>query len=145
MPGKVNPVMCEMMIQACHYANGMMLTVLLGAKNGELQVNTAMVVTVYAIIESLNLLASCINDFSRHCLKNIRPNTEILDRNTRKSLMLITAIAPKIGHGPAVDIAMEALSSGQTIPEILKRKNIMAIAEIDAACDPRNMANPNIS
>jgi fumarate hydratase class II len=139
MPGKVNPIMCEMLVQACHYVNGMMFAVLLGAKNGELQLNTAMPLMAYALLDSINVLANCANSFSRYCLKDLRPNVKILDENARKSLMLITAAAPMIGYEVAADIVREALEQGKFIPEILSDKGLLDQATINSLCDPKNM------
>ncbi|MDR1413731.1 MAG: class II fumarate hydratase [Puniceicoccales bacterium] len=139
MPGKVNPIMCEMLLQACHYINGMMLTVLLGANNGELQLNTAMPLLAYALLDSINILANCANNFSRYCLKDLRPNVKILDENSKKSLMLITAIAPLIGYEMAASIVKEAIEQEKTIAEILRDKHLLDPKSIDSLCDPKNM------
>ena len=141
MPGKINPAMCEMLVQACHYVNGMMLTVLLGARNGELQLNTAMPVAAYAILDSINILSNGANNFSRHCLKGLRPNVKLLYENSQKSPMLITAVAPLIGYEMAASIVEKAMGKNQTIAEALKDKNLLDEGTIDSMCDPKNMAN----
>jgi fumarate hydratase class II len=141
MPGKVNPAMCEMLTQVCHYVNGMMLTVLLGARSGELQLNTAMPVTAYALLDSIDILSNAINNFSRHCLKGMRPNVKLSYKNSQKSPMLITAVAPLIGYEMAASIVREAAEENKTIAEILKRKNLLDEKIVDSMCDPKNMAN----
>jgi fumarate hydratase class II len=142
MPGKINPASCEMLIQACHYANGMMLTVLLGARNGELQLNTAMPVTSYAILDSIAILSNGINNFSRYCLKGLRPNVKLLEENARKSMMLITSVAPLIGHEVATSVVKEAIELNKPVVDVLKGRNILDPRIVDSLCDPKNMANP---
>jgi fumarate hydratase class II len=141
MPGKINPAMCEMVIQACHYVNGMMLVVLLGARNGELQLNTALSVTSYALLDSINLLANCARNFSKYCLVGLRPNGEILRENVKKSAMLITAAAGVIGYDAAADVVAEALASGESVAAVLGRKNLLGGGDVDSICDPWNMVD----
>jgi fumarate hydratase class II len=142
MPGKVNPAPCEMLLQACHYANGMMLTALLGAKNGELQLNTAMPVTAYALLDSIEILSNGVNNFSKYCLAGLRPNAELSKSNSEKSLMLITAVTPIIGYERAASIVREAMESNESVVEVLKRANLLPPEEVHSLCDPKNMANP---
>jgi fumarate hydratase class II len=141
MPGKINPASCEMLTQACYYANGMMLVVLLGAQNGELQLNTAMPLTAYAILDSLSILSNGANNFSRWCLKGLRPNLKILGENAKKSPMLITGITPAIGYEVAAAVVMEAAEKDRPVIEILKHRNLLDPKMIDSLCDPKNMAN----
>jgi fumarate hydratase class II len=142
MPGKINPASCEMLIQACHYANGMMLTVLLGVRNGELQLNTAMPVTSYALLDSIAILSNGINNFSRYCLKGLRPNVRLQEENSKKSPMLITAIVPLIGYEVASSVVKEAMELGKSVVEVLKDRNILDPRTVDLLCNPKNMAMP---
>jgi fumarate hydratase class II len=143
MPGKINPAMCEMLIQACYYVNGMMLTAMLGASNGELQVNTAMPVTAYALLDSIAVLSQCIDGFSRFCLKELRPREKIIDENVKKSPMLATSVAPLIGYATAASVVRDAIATDRPIAAVLKERHLLDSATVDDLCDPRNMANVN--
>ncbi|MDR3144299.1 MAG: hypothetical protein LBT64_02235 [Puniceicoccales bacterium] len=141
MPGKINPAMCEMVLQVCHYVNGMMLVVLLGAKNGELQLNTALSVTSYALLDSIDLLADCANNFSKYCLSGLRPNEKILGENAKKSLMLITAAAELVGYESAADVVKEAIATHSSVADILRKRKLVDGEVVDAICDPNSMVH----
>jgi fumarate hydratase, class II len=155
MPGKVNPVMCESMMQVCARVLGNDQTIAFsGASGGQFQLNIMMPVMGLAILESVQLLASCTKAFVDFCAVEMEANAEGCQAQVEKSLSMVTSLNPLIGYDAAAAIAKEAFKTGKTIRELclekiragtLKKKTGTAVvceAELTAALDPRSMTEP---
>jgi len=155
MPGKVNPVMCESMMQVCARVLGNDQTVAFsGATGGQFQLNIMMPVMGLAILESAQLLASCAKAFVDFCALEMEANVAACQAQVEKSLSMVTSLNPLIGYDAAATIAKEAFKSGKTIRALcqekmragtLKKKNTDAVVsegELTAALDPRGMTEP---
>jgi fumarate hydratase class II len=155
MPGKVNPVLCESMMQVCARVLGNDQTVAFsGATGGQFELNIMMPVMGLATIESVTLLASCTNAFVDFCAEEMAANRESCEKQVEWSMAMVTSLNPLIGYDQAAAIAKEAFKSGKTVRQLalekikagqLKKKDSDAVvkeAELNAALNPRSMTEP---
>jgi fumarate hydratase class II len=155
MPGKVNPVMCESMMQVCARVVGNDQTIAFaGATGGQFELNIMMPVMGLTILESVQLLASCVNAFIDFCALEMEANRPGCERQVEQSLAMVTSLNPLIGYDAAAAIAKEAFKSGKTVRDLclekmragtLKKKDSEAVvreSELNAALDPRSMTEP---
>ena len=143
MPGKVNPVICESLMQAAARVMGNDQTVAFsGAAGGQFQLNVMMPVMAHATLESVRLLANGTRAFSERCLKGLEADVEACEAAVEKSLSLATGLNPYIGYERAAELAKEAFESGKTIRELCREKNILPENQLEEALDPWRMTNP---
>jgi fumarate hydratase, class II len=143
MPGKVNPVMCESMMQVCARVIGNDATVAFsGATGGQFQLNIMMPVMGQATLESINLLANATDAFVDFCAAEMEANEEACVASVEKSLSMVTSLNPHIGYVRAAELAKEAFKSGKTIRELCLEQGILPQETLDAALDPYSMTEP---
>ncbi len=155
MPGKVNPVMCESMMQVCATVIGNDQTVAFsGATGGQFELNIMMPVIGLATLESAELLASVVNAFVDFCAQEMEANRAQCERQVELSLAMVTSLNPLVGYDAAAAIAKEAFHTGKTVRELclmkihqgmLRKKDsdqMVTEAELSAALDPRRMTQP---
>ena len=143
MPGKVNPVMCESMMQAAARVMGNDQTVAIsGATGGQFQLNIMMPVMGHATLESVRLLAGVTNAFVKFCALDIEANEEACEASVEKSLSMVTSLNPHIGYEKAAQLAKEAFKTGKTIRELCREKAILPEATLNEALDPFRMTEP---
>ncbi len=143
MPGKVNPVMCESMMQVAARVMGNDQTVAFsGATGGQFQLNIMMPVMGHATLESSRLLASSCRAFVEFCLDGMAANQESCEASVEKSLSMVTSLNPLIGYEQAAALAKEAFKTGRTIRELCREKNILPEDQLTAALDPWSMTEP---
>lgn len=142
MPGKVNPVIPEVVNQVAYRVIGNDLAVTLAAEAGQLQLNVMEPVIAASILESLKILANAVTTLRQNCVEGIVANEEQCRSFVENSIGLVTALVPVIGYGKASAVAREALASGQSLAEVLKEKGLFN-DEIAAALSPERMANPD--
>lgn len=135
MPGKVNPVIPEMMMQVSSQVIGNDHTITFCSSNGNFELNTMLPVMAHNILESISLLSSSTRIFEEKLIKGLEANTEKLDENIQKNSILVTALVPKIGYDKAAEVAKEAVSKNVTIKEILVEKALIPESEIDELLD----------
>ena len=124
--GKVNPVICEAVMQVAARVMGNDQTVSFsGASGGQFQLNVMMPVMAAAALDSVRLLAAATNAFRDLCLADLEANAEACEAAVEKSLAMATALNPKIGYEAAAAIAKEAFASGKTIRELCVEKQIL--------------------
>jgi len=146
MPGKVNPVIAESMIQvACRViGNDAVVTAAgLGGIGSLFELNVAMPVMIDAFLESVKLLANATNVFVDKLLTGLAVNEERARDLIEQSLMMVTALAPRIGYDKAAALANEAFETGKTIRELCRERKILPEAELKEALDPRRMTEPH--
>ena len=146
MPGKVNPVIAESMIQvACRViGNDAVVTAAgLGGIGSLFELNVAMPVMIDAFLESVKLLANATNVFVNKLLTGLAVNEERARDLIEQSLMMVTALAPRIGYDQAAALANEAFETGKTIRELCRERKILPEAELKEALDPRRMTEPH--
>lgn len=142
MPGKVNPVMCEMLIQTCLYVRGLCHSVVLGGTEAAFELNVAIPLMAYSLHESVRCLANAATLFSERCVAGITVDEERCGANVQNSLMLVTALNPHIGYDKAAAVAKIAFEKSKTLREVVLEEGLMEADELDRVLDPRSMINP---
>ena len=131
MPGKVNPVIPEMVMQVSAQVIGNDNTITFSSSNGNFELNTMLPVMAHNLLESIELLTTSTNVFEKKLINDLKANTEKLDENIQKNSILVTALVPVIGYDKSAEIAKEAMSQNKTIKEVLIEKNLISSEEID--------------
>jgi len=135
MPGKVNPVMPEMMMQVAAQVIGNDTTVTFAGTQGNFELNTMLPVMAHNVLESIEILTTGMNAFAGKCIEGLEANAEKMLENVEKNPILVTALVPKLGYDVAAEIAKEAMESDKTIKEIILNKGLMTQKEVDEALD----------
>jgi len=135
MPGKVNPVIPEMMMQVSAQVIGNDTTITFSSANGNFELNTMLPVMAHNLLESIALLTTGVNVFGEKLIKDLEANTEKLNEDTQKNSILVTALVPKLGYDVAAEVAKEAMENGLTIKDVLLSKELMTDGEIDDLLD----------
>jgi len=143
MPGKVNPVIAESLIQAAAQVIGNDTAVSVAAQGGYFELNTMMPLAARNLLESIDLLAAAAANFSERCLKGLSA-TERGPQMVERGLAIATALAPGIGYDAAAAIAKEAAASGRTIREVAREKTELSDEELDRILDPAAMTEPGL-
>ena len=143
MPGKVNPVMCESMMQLTARVIGNDATMTLsGAAGGNFQLNIMMPVMGHAILESIELLSNGISAFIEFCMDGLEANPTACDASVEQSLSMVTSLNPYIGYEKAAKLTKEAFASGKTIRELCIEQKILDEDVLSKALDPFSMTEP---
>jgi fumarate hydratase class II len=143
MPGKVNPVIAESVIQACAQVVGNDVVVALGNAWGNFELNTMMPVMALNLLNSIALLAAVSRNFARQCVRGLEA-TEHGPASVERGLMLATALAPAIGYDAAAEIAKEAGKTGKTIREIALARGVLSKEKLDELLKPEPMTEPGV-
>jgi fumarate hydratase class II len=141
MPGKVNPVIAESLIQVCAQVIGNDLAIVQAGQWGFFELNTMMPLAAYNLLQSISLLGAAAGNFAEQCVKGLTA-TEQGPRLVEQGLMLGTALSPLIGYDKAAKIAKEAASTGRTIREVARETTELSEEELDRALDPLKMTAP---
>jgi fumarate hydratase class II len=143
MPGKVNPVMSESLMQVCARVIGNDQTIAFaGATGGNFELNIMMPVMGHATIESVQLLASAVEAFVDLCAEAMEANPEACEASVEKSLAMVTSLNPHIGYERAAALAKEAFLTGKTIRELCQEQAVLPDDVLNEALDPRRMTEP---
>ena len=139
MPGKVNPTQAEAMTMLCARVIGNQTTVAFAGSQGHLELNVFKPVIVDAVLQSIRLLADGAESFRAHCVAGIEPNVGRIADLVERSLMLVTALAPKIGYDAAAKIAKSAHANGTTLREEALKSGLVSAQDYDALVRPETM------
>ena len=131
MPGKVNPVIPEMVMQVSAQVIGNDNTITFSSSNGNFELNTMLPVMAHNLLESIELLTTSTDVFEKKLINDLEANTEKLEENIQKNSILVTALVPVIGYDKSAEVAKEAMSQNKTIKEVLIEKNLISSEEID--------------
>jgi len=142
MPGKVNPVICESMLQVCAQIIANDLAITLGAQGGAFELNVMLPLIANNLVQSINLLSNGIVMFNDKLLKNLKVDKEKCEDYIEKSLSMCTILVPVIGYDKTAQIAYEAYETGKTIRELLLDKNILSDMEVKKLLNPSKMTQP---
>lgn len=142
MPGKVNPVMCESVMQVCAQVIGNDTAVCWGGANGNLELNVMMPMIAHNVLENIRLLTNVVRIFQDKCVAGIKANCEHCIELVENSMAMVTSLAPIIGYDRAAEIAKESAKTGKTVREICKQKQVLPQAELDRALNPVEMTKP---
>ena len=142
MPGKVNPTQCEAMTMVCCQVFGNHTAISVGGSQGHFELNVYKPLLAYCMIQSIQLLADVSRSFTEHCVDGIRADEKRIRELMERSLMLVTALAPKIGYDNAAKVAKSAHARGTTLKEEALRFGFVSAAEFDRLVQPLKMTRP---
>lgn len=139
MPGKVNPVMSEMLVQVCLYVQGLCNTVVMCGRDGHFELNVTIPLIAYALHESIECLGNACRVFADKCVQGLKVDQDRCNELLERSLMLVTALNPHIGYDKAAYVAKKAYEENKTLKEILLAEGMLDEASIERALDPKTM------
>jgi fumarate hydratase class II len=142
MPGKVNPTQCEAITMVCCQVFGNHTAMTVGGSQGHFELNVYKPLLAYCMIHSIQLLADAARSFTENCVRGIRADEKRIRDLMQRSLMLVTALAPKIGYDNAAKVAKEAHARGTTLKEEALRLGFVSAAEFDRLVQPTKMTRP---
>jgi fumarate hydratase class II len=142
MPGKVNPTQCEALTMVCTQVFGNQATMTMAGASGHFELNVFNPVMAYNFLQSVRLLADSAVSFTEHCVVGIEPREDNIKSALDRSLMLVTALAPKIGYDAAAKIAKTAHKNGTTLRQEAVGGGYVTDEEFDAVVRPENMISP---
>ena len=142
MPGKTNPTQSEALTMVCAQVMGNNVTVTIAGAQGHLQLNVFEPVIIHAVLQSATLLADAAESFAHNMVEKLEPNRERIAENLARSLMLVTALNPRIGYDKAVAIARKALSENLTLKEAAARLGYVSPEDFDRWVRPERMVEP---
>ncbi|OTX78993.1 aspartate ammonia-lyase [Bacillus thuringiensis] len=145
MPGKVNPVMAEVINQVAFQVIGNDHTICLASEAGQLELNVMEPVLVFNLIQSISIMNNGFRVFREYCIKGITANEELLKQYVEKSVGIITAVSPHIGYEAASRIAREAIETGKSVRELCLEHGVLTEEELDIILDPFEMTHPEIA
>ncbi|WP_028402233.1 aspartate ammonia-lyase [Ectobacillus panaciterrae] len=145
MPGKVNPVMAEVINQVAFQVIGNDHTICLASEAGQLELNVMEPVLVFNLLQSISIMNNAFRAFTDYCLKGIEANEDRMREYVEKSAGIITAVNPHIGYEVAARIAREAILSGQSVRDLCLKYDVLTEEELDLILDPYEMTHPGIA
>lgn len=142
MPGKVNPTQCEAMTMVCCQVFGNHTAITVAGSQGHFELNVYKPVMAHCMMQSIQLMADVARSFTEHCINGIRADEKRIHELMERSLMLVTALAPKIGYDDAAKVAKVAHANGTTLKEEALRLGFVSAAEFDLLVQPAKMIHP---
>jgi len=142
MPGKVNPTQCEAITMVCTKVIGNHTGITIAGTHGHFELNVFKPMIAHNILQSIDLIADSVNCFVDFCVKGIKPNKKKITELLNNSLMLVTALSPKIGYDNASKIAKTAHKNGTTLKEETLKTGLVTEEEYDKIVDPKKMVRP---
>lgn len=142
MPGKVNPTQCEAMTMVCCQVFGNQTAVTVAGSQGHFELNVYKPILAYCMMNSIELLSDVVRSFTERCVVGIRADEKRIHDLMQRSLMLVTALAPKIGYDNAAKVAKTAHANGTTLKEEAVRLGFVDAAEFDRLVQPDKMTHP---
>ena len=142
MPGKVNPVMTEMVVQVAVQVIGADATITYGGAFGTFELNTMLPVIAYNLLLSIDLLSKASTVFARRCIAGLEADAAKCESNIEQSLAMCTALAPVIGYDKAAKIAKAAYETGRTVRQVALESAGLDKAKLDELLDPAMQTEP---
>ena len=143
MPGKVNPTQCEAVTQVCVRIFGNNTAITIADSQGHFELNVYNPLMAYCFLQSVRLMADAARSFTENCIVGIEPRRDNIKAGLERSLMLVTALAPKIGYDNAAKIAKSAHKNGTTLREEAIKSGLVTAKEFDRVVRPEDMIHPN--
>ncbi|KMT09246.1 hypothetical protein BVRB_6g133460 [Beta vulgaris subsp. vulgaris] len=143
MPGKVNPTQCEALTMVCAQVMGNNVAVTVGGSNGHFELNVYKPLMANALLHSLRLLADASASFEKNCVRGIEANRERISKLLNESLMLVTALNPKIGYDNAAAVAKKAHKEGTTLKDAALKLGVLTEEEFHQYVLPEKMIGPS--
>lgn len=144
MPGKVNPVLAEMLNMAMFQVMGNDLTVLMAGQAGQLELNVMMPVIAYNLFQSMDIIINAVNAFTDKCVVGLQSNSEKATGWLAKNAILVTALNPVIGYAKGAEVAKEAMATNRTVREVVLEKGYVSADELDKLLDVRALTDGGI-
>ena len=145
MPGKVNPVIPEVVNQVAFNIIGNDVTITMAAEAGQLELNAFEPIIFYCMFQSIDTLAYAVQTFIDNCVSGITANENRCRQLVENSIGIVTAICPHVGYQKSAEIAKEALATGESVRTIILREGLLTAEELDSILDPVHMTEPGIS
>ncbi|MBA4602371.1 aspartate ammonia-lyase [Thermoactinomyces mirandus] len=145
MPGKVNPVMAEVLNQSAFQVAGNDLTISMACEAGQFELNVMEPVIVFNLLQSINVMTNVFTVFRKYCLSGITANKERMESYVNNSVGVITAINPHVGYETAALVAREAIETGRQVREIVLERGVLTTEELDLILHPFEMTHPGIA
>ncbi|MGJ7919102.1 aspartate ammonia-lyase [Neobacillus sp. LXY-4] len=145
MPGKVNPVLPELINQVAFQVIGNDQTICLASQAGQLELNVMEPVLIFNLLQSISIMNNAFRTFTDHCVKGIKANEARLKEYVEKSVGVITAVNPHLGYDEAARIAREAILSGEPIRDLCLKYDVLTEEELNVILDPYEMTHPGIA
>ena len=145
MPGKVNPVMAEVVNQVAFQVAGNDLTITMASEAGQFELNVMEPVLIYNLLQSIDIMTNVVGVFDDYCVTGIEANVEQMEEYVHRSIGIITAISPHVGYEKASLIAKEALEKNEPIRDLCLAHNVLTEEELDIILHPEEMTAPGIS
>ncbi|MDP4162879.1 MAG: aspartate ammonia-lyase [Bacillota bacterium] len=145
MPGKVNPVMAEVLNQVAFQVIGNDHTICLASEAGQFELNVMEPVLVFNLLQSIKIMTNVFTVFRKYCLEGIEANRERMEQYVNNSVGIITAINPHVGYETAAAIAKEAIETGKSVRELCLEKKVLTEEELDIILHPYEMTDPGIA
>ena len=142
MPGKVNPVIPEVVNQVAFKVIGNDMTITMAAEGGQLELNAFEPVVFYCLFESIDILASAIQTFVDNCVTGITANEARCQELVDHSVGVVTALCPYLGYKKSAELAKKALQSNKSVKDLILEERILTAEEVDNILDPVNMTEP---
>jgi fumarate hydratase class II len=144
MPGKVNPVMAEMLNMACFHVMGNDLAVMMAGQAGQLELNVMMPIIAHNLFEMMHVLIGAIRAFTDRAVAGVTANQEKAEGWLARNAILVTALNPVIGYSKGVEVAKEAMATNRTIKEVVVEKGYLSAEEAERILDARAMTEGGI-
>tara|TARA_B100000287_G_scaffold405660_1_gene429407 strand:- start:553 stop:987 length:435 start_codon:yes stop_codon:yes gene_type:complete len=143
MPGKVNPVICESLIQVCAQVIGNDLAISMGAQGSYFELNVMMPMIASNILESISILSNAIDSFNDNLLVDLEANKEVCSGYIEGSLAMCTSLVPVIGYDKSAEIAYKAYKENKTVREVVLEEKILSDEEVEKLLNHENMIKSN--
>lgn len=145
MPGKVNPVIPEVVNQVCYFVIGSDVTITFATEGGQLQLNVFEPVIAYSLFNSIVMLEKAMKTLADKCIDGITANEQICSDFVYNSIGIVTALNPYIGYENSASIAKEALNTGKRVYDLALERGLLSKEELDNILTPQNMLNPHLT
>jgi fumarate hydratase class II len=144
MPGKVNPVLAEMLNMVCFYVIGSDASIAMAAQAGQLELNVMMPLIAYLLPTMIQVFGNALQAFGEKCVKGLKADAKQCEDYAEKSLSIVTALNPYIGYLKAAEIAKESKETGKRIRDLVLEKNLLPKEKLDEILDLQKMTEPGI-
>ena len=142
MPGKVNPTQSEAVTMVCVKVMGNHTGITIAGSQGQFELNVFKPLIAYNVLQSIDLISDCSKNFAKYCVKGLKANQEKIKKDLESSLMLVTALAPKIGYDKAASIAKKALKNNTSLKTEVIKAGLMDEKDYKKIVDPKKMIQP---
>ena len=145
MPGKVNPVMLEVVNQVAFQVAGNDLTIAMASEAGQFEINVMKPVMIFKVLESITIMKNVFDVFAKYCLSGITANKERMEEYVNTSAGTIAALNPHLGYELSAELAKEVLETQKSIKEAVLAKKLLTAEELEIILNPHEMTNPGIA